>query len=166
LPTNPKGTVNMYFEELNVPFDFAERPTPLSADMRPAWRISVLMLILRKCWGNRASSRQLHVLNWAIRTDDSRKFLDVMNGVLPPDRATVRFEPSLQRALAFAAAEKLCSRVGDRIQLAARGEEFAQAIIADTTVLLEEKEFLQKIRGKITQLRVDAMLKWEDAVAS
>lgn len=152
----------MFLQELDVPFDFNERPVPLGADMRPVWRIGVLALILRKCWGNRASIRQLHVLNWAVRTPEAREaFLQVINGELPPDKATVRFEPSLQRAVAFAAAEKLCLRVGDRIQLTAKGEELAQSVVADSNLLVDEKEFLDKIRGKISQQRVDALLMWE-----
>jgi|ERR1019366_6745949 hypothetical protein len=155
----------MLFEELNVLFDFVERPVPLGADMRPAWRIVVLMLVLKKCWGNRASLRQLHVLNWAIRNPESREaFLQVMNGELPPDRATVRFEPSLQRALSLAAAEKLCERIGDRIQLTAKGEQLVQKLMADSSILVDEKEFMEKIRGKVTQLRVDAMLSWEGEI--
>jgi hypothetical protein len=157
----------MFFEELDVPFEFVERPAPLGADMRPAWRIAVLVLVLRKCWGNRATIRQLHVLNWAIRTPEAREaFLQIINGELPPDKATVRFEPSLQRALALAAAEKLCVRVGDKIQLATKGEVLAQSLLAESNVLTDEKEFLDKIRGKITQQRVDALLSWEASIAS
>ena len=58
--------------------------------------------------------------------------------------ATVRFEPSLQRALSLAAAERLCSRVGDRIQPTVNGEQLVQKVLADSSVLIEEKEFLER----------------------
>ena len=79
----------MFFNELDVPFDFVERPVPMGADMRPLWRIGVPNAHTSgKCWGNRASLRQLHANELGDpRLPRSRDaFLQVINGDLPPDK--------------------------------------------------------------------------------
>ena len=154
---------NILDSELSVAFDFRERPYPVSADLRPEWRIGTILVSLRKCWANQANLRQLHVLNWAIRTPESRDTLvRIFNGELSPDEAIVRFDPTLERALRFAEGEKLITISGDVVSLADKGLTLVNKIDADENCLRWEKDFLSQIKVKISQARVDAFLKWED----
>jgi hypothetical protein len=149
--------------ELNVSFDFLERPYPTSADLRPEWRIGTILLSLKKCWANRANLRQLHVLNWAMRTPESRTTLiRILNGELSPDEAIVRFDPTLERALRFAEGEKLIVITGEVVFLTDKGETFVNRINSDEDCLRWEKDFLTQIQGKLSQKRVDAFLNWEE----
>ncbi len=157
MPAETEGLMKL--AELDVPFEFVERPITLAADMRPLWRIGVLILIVDKCWGQTATLEQLHVLNWAIRGKNSRAlFLQIMNEGTPPDAAIVRFDPSLPRAIAFAVAEKLCIRSSDRLSLTEKGMTFLAKLMADNSVLEEEKKYLQGIRGKLSDKRVAGLL--------
>ena len=103
---------NATFEDLfDVPFTFHLRPRPLACELRPVWRLHMLMLILEQCWGGQASLEQLHVLNWAARTRESRlAFLEFLAARRSPSQVIVRYDPSLNRAVHFAFAEGLVMR--------------------------------------------------------
>jgi hypothetical protein len=155
-------TENILDSELDVGFDFHERPSPMSADLRPEWRIGAVLLSLTKCYANRANLRQLHVLNWALRTPESRQTLiRILNGELSPDEAIVRFDPTLERALRFAEGEKLITASGEMVFLTEKGLTLVSKINSDDDCLHWEKDFLKQIRAKISQKRVDAFLNWE-----
>ena len=92
-------------EELTgAQFRFTARPTAIPPDLRPVWRMTILVLFLQRCCRQGKSSlKKLHVLNWAIRHPASRQtLLDVLDGRARPDRAIVRFDPALNRALDLA----------------------------------------------------------------
>jgi len=144
-------------DPLDVGFTFDRRPAPIPAALRPEWRIAVLLLTLQQCWGSRATRRQLHVLNWAIRTPETREtFLHVLTGTLRPDEAVVRFDPVVDRALQFAAGESLITMSGDMVFLTEKGEQLVKHINKDKDCIAEEKSFLAAIGKKLTQVQVDA----------
>jgi hypothetical protein len=149
-------------DPLDVGFTFERRPVPVPAALRPEWRIASLLLTLHKCWGNRATKRQVHVLNWGIRTEEAREtFLHVIAGNVRPDEAIVRFDPVVDRALQFAAGESLVTMSGDMVLLTEKGEQFVKRLLKDKDCMIEEKSFLSAVGGKLTQLQVDAFLTLE-----
>src|SRR5438876_12415673 len=94
--------------QLDVPFSFERRPAPLPGDLRPAWRIALLLLILFHSRAQKASLQKLHVLNWAARTAGNQKLLlRFMSGAAGKDEIIPRVEPSLNRAINFARGESL-----------------------------------------------------------
>ena len=148
-------------DALDIPFKFRTRPTSLPADLRPTWRLAVLALILeRSCKGGRATLRKLHVLNWAIRSKESRgAFLKLLAGDGDPDAAIVRFEPALNRAIDLARGERLVVREsGDRVQLTPLGALFVNEIEKSDNCLVEERNFLRRV-GKIGETRISNLLK-------
>ncbi len=149
-------------DPLDVGFEFDRRPTPVPAALRPEWRIASLLLALRQCWGNRATRRQLHVLNWALRTPEARAtFAHVIAGNIRPDEAIVRFDPVVDRALQFAEGEKLITTSGEVVILTSRGSEFVQKLLHNKDCMQVEKEFLSSLGRKLTQAQVDAFLSLE-----
>src|SRR4051794_27814272 len=116
---------------LETRWTFHRRPVPIPADLRPAWRIALILLALHKCcYGAKSSLQRLHVLNWAARTSRGRQtLLAAIDNQIPPEAVIIRFEPSLNRALDFARAQLLIyAPTGDRIQLTPQGREAAAAI--------------------------------------
>jgi hypothetical protein len=146
--------------------------------MRPGWRLHVLVLILNQCRGARASLEQLHVLNWAIRTEETRQhFLQFLEGKRAPNQVIVRYDPSLSRAIDLAFAEKVVMRQeqqaelfeGDgkpnkappyRVVLGERGLRLLQQIQKMDDAFTVEKEFLMVIGKKVTQEQVSALFTW------
>lgn len=140
--------------ELDVPVIFRQRPLSVPGDLRPAWRISVIVLILRKCClQGRSSLRRLHVLSWAVRdTQVADALVRAIGGEVPPDTVLVRIEPALNRAVDFAIGEELIRRQrSDRVELTADGKDFAEAILKDTVVLGYEKQFAERVRFTVTE---------------
>ncbi len=167
---------------LDVSFTFTRRPCALPCVMRPAWRLHVLVLILDQCRGGKASLEQLHVLNWAIRTEESRQlFLQFIKGRRAPNQIIVRYDPSLSRAIGFAFAEKIVARhekqaalfedgngknAGKkkappyRVLLSDRGHLLVQQIKGMTDAFVVEKEFLRAIGKKVTQEQIEMLFTW------
>lgn len=161
---------------LDAPFTFTARPRPISCELRPVWRLHVLMLLLDQCWGAQASLEQLHVLNWAARTPDTRNaFLDFLFGKRTPSQIVVRYDPSLNRAVHFAFAEGLIRRrevqqslnehvnVGSppyRIIMANKGRELLKHIGETDDCFVEIKRFLDSIPQKVTQKQIEMLFTW------
>lgn len=146
--------------ELDAPFTFSRRPVDIPADLRPAWRIGLLILLLKNCCREgRARFTQLHVLNWGVRSDENRAALEnALNGNLDVDSFLVRIEPSLNRAVDLAIGEGLVARrSGDQIELRDSGHALADEIGADATLYRTEKEFMQRIRKRVTGKFVDGL---------
>ncbi len=153
----------MYFlEELEGShFHFSSQPVALSADLRPLWRLTLLLLILHRCCRqSRSSLKKLHVLNWALRQPESRRvFLSVIKGSVRPDDAIVRFDPALNRALDLARGEKLIDQVSvDRYQITPKGQRFAEEVFEDPECMKIEKWFLDEVAGQVTETAITKLL--------
>lgn len=169
----------------DVPFTLRPRPLAVAADLRIARRLAILVMILDHCRGGRANIEQLHVLNWAIRSERTRTdFVDFLEGRRSPDRAIVSYDPSLSRVIAFGLAEKFVERnersnqqlltgittpqpptsstagVDYRIRLAARGKAFAVELAKEKEALIAEREFLKRLGKKLTQQQIHDLLFW------
>jgi hypothetical protein len=151
-------------DEVDIRFTFKRRPVSLPGDLRPDWRIAVLVLILRKCsHAGQSSLRRLHVLNWAIRSANSREaFLRRLDGQSAPDEVLVRYDPALNRAIDFARGLGLVIRVsGNRVRLTFAGAGLADVIAEQSDLLAGERVFLEKVRGRVTETAIDKLAKGE-----
>src|ERR1043166_4577806 len=93
---------------LDGPFALTPRPEPVPGDLRRAWGIALLILILGSSRGKRASLQKLHFLSHSARMRQTRREVqEVFSGERPPADLVVRVEPWLNRALAFAKGSNL-----------------------------------------------------------
>lgn len=162
-------------EQLDKPFMLLPERRAIPAYFRPNHRIALVLIILKYCRGEKASSTQLHVLDWAIKTPNNRRlFLRYLDGFVPPDQAVVRFDPALTRAVNYALAlglvidarsqyvsfELMTSRLkGDRLALTKRGSEVLGLFLGeDGECLADERLFLETIGKKVTQSMVASLL--------
>ncbi|HEY0015933.1 MAG TPA: hypothetical protein VGC13_06425 [Longimicrobium sp.] len=141
----------------DVPFRFSERPAPVLPRHRIAWGLSLVILILVLCSrGRRASLQKLHVLNWAVRNEENRKtFRKFLAGSTDPGAILIRYEPSLNRAIDFAAGEHLVAILDSgSIQLTEQGSSFAAELLAQKEVLIAEIAFFKELRLQVTEQMV------------
>jgi hypothetical protein len=146
--------------ELDTPFVFNERPESIPGDLRPLWRIGLLLLMLYLASrGKRSSFGRLHVLNWALRSDEGRdSLLGILERRLFPGTVVVRIEPSLNRAVDFAHGEGLLRKVGgNRIELTSTGEAEAKRILGHDEIFEGEKKYLEQVGKKLTETLVDEL---------
>jgi hypothetical protein len=146
--------------ELKTNFLFRRQPVAIPADLRPIWRIGLIVLLLNNCCkGGRTSFARLHVLNWGIRSKKNRHDLQaVIKGVIAPDAVIVRFEPFLNRAVDFAIGEGLVRLVdGKNLELSTKGRELAINIHQIESLYTLEKQFMEAIRNNLTESLIKKM---------
>ena len=144
--------------DLSTGVVFRQRPISIPGDLRPAWRIGLIVLLLSKCCrGGKTSLSRLHVLSWGSRTEQSRASLRAaLAGTQPPDSLVVRFEPALNRAVDFARGEGLIRRVdGNKIELTDAGKALSKELEADTEAFAREKAFAAELGLKVTEKIID-----------
>ena len=146
--------------ELSVQFVFRRRPGTVPGDLRPGWRIGLIILLLSECCrSSRTSLTRLHVLNWAIRSPETRASLRAM--IDGPDGRSliVRFEPFLNRAVDFGIGEGLLKRAagGKSIELTNTGKRLAEDLKKAEDAFLAEKQFIASIGQRVTERFVDDM---------
>ena len=141
---------------------FTCRPIAIAADLRPDWKIACLLLTLHlSSRSGKSTLRRLHVLNWAIRSAKTRaEFQHARQHHDELFRFQFRFDPSLGRAINFAAAEELVEWVGgDRIQITAKGTGFAIEILKEESLMDTEREFLEGIGKRLSESEASEMIK-------
>lgn len=143
-------------------FSFHRRPTPVPGDLRIAWRVSLILLMLAASRSNRASLAKLHILNDAIRSNQVHRLkaaTDAEAGTLPWN---LRVEPAFARAVDFVVGERLAgwTKTGGRasLQLTASGIAAAAGLEEFQDALQEERGIIADHARKLTEVRVTALL--------
>ncbi len=154
--------MNALLTNIDIPFAFRQRPTPLVGDLRPAWRIAVVLLMLLHSRGKKATLQKLHVLNTACRSMVTRRaFLRYVQGEAQKDEIIPRVEPSLNRALNLARGEGLVEiEKGKNIKLTAAGLNLAKKLDETSDCLEVEKAFLAAVESFATEGRVEDLFTW------
>jgi hypothetical protein len=151
---------------IRADFVFDLRPSPLPGDMRPEWRIAVLVMALNKCGrGGKMTLKKAHVVNWAVRDEATREtFLRMISGNRQLEDIVVRFDPAFNRALDLAAGEDLVSMekktTGLIIELLEAGRRLAATLDEHIDCLKVEREFFEAVR-KISENKIEELLEWE-----
>jgi hypothetical protein len=141
---------------------FTRRKIPVSPEYRPVTKVAQCILILfMASRGKSANLLKFQLLNWAFKLPEREKILlDLIQDPLitPP---FISMDPSVNRALQFAVAEKLItfSQTTGKFTLSSTGEEFANAIIQEEDVLTSEKKLLRKIGSSITDKIISILFK-------
>lgn len=146
--------------ELDAPFVFNRRATAVPGDLRPLWRIDLVLLMLRKCCrGGRSSFARLHVLSWASLSPESRSLLvRMLDKEETVESLIVRVEPSLNRAVDLAIGEGLIRRVnGNRYELTPAGVARADTLVETEDCLDEEKAFVEQVGRRVTESLVNEL---------
>jgi hypothetical protein len=143
-------------------FTIQERAQPVPGDLRISWGVALILLVLASSRGQRCSLQKLHFLAHLSRTDDTRsQALEVLDRTREPSALSVRIEPWVNRALAFAVGQGLAvMKDGKAAALTDQGKELLGEI-ATLSVLAEEGAFLAKIGPRATEKVIDLIMKME-----
>lgn len=139
---------------------FTKRHIPIYPEYRPLYKISLLLLILKKCCrANKSSLLKLHLIYWGINKDDNLKEITNLISKKSFDLQFWSIQPSLNRALDFAIASNLCLRIGDRYELGEKGDKFVSLIIKDNELLSKNKYRISKIEKRVTETIINNLTK-------
>lgn len=156
-------TVRELFEMLDSKVAFGRQSEAIPGDLRISWRLTILCLILMRCWGTKTSLQTLHVLWWALRSRGSRDlFIRWQEGDNRPDDLVVRFDPSLAVTLDLALGAGLVTWESSSsvVSLTAEGKGLAEKAWENDDVLREERDFLRRLPAHITQKSMRDLLEW------
>lgn len=156
------GDSMLDINELQTSFLFTRRPLTVPGDLRPTWKIGLIVLLLNGCCrGGRSSFARLHVLNWGIASENSKNnLLATVNNTLSPQSLVVRFDPFLNRAVDFAIGEGLVKRYdGSKIELTTMGKLLAKEISEADSIYILEKQFINLIRHGVSENLVSKMFR-------
>jgi citrate lyase gamma subunit len=148
---------------LDGPFELTSRPEPVPGDLRLAWGIALVILILGRSRARRASLQKLHFMAHSARTKESREEVNrVFAGDLSPGDLVVRVEPWLNRAVAFATAASLVTlEHGRSVKLTDDGIKTLERILSVESVMTEERAFLDAISPRATEAAVERVMRME-----
>jgi hypothetical protein len=151
---------------LDGPFALTPRPEPLPGDLRRAWGIALVILILGKSRGKRATLQKLHFLGHSARTRQTRlEAQQVFTGERRTADFVVRVEPWLNRALAFAKGAGLVELEGGKAaKLTEVGTKACEALYENKEMCAEEKHFLETISRKATETAIEKIMRMELAL--
>lgn len=149
---------------LRGPFSFTARPEPVAGDLRMSWGIAVLILALLYCRAKKSSFQKLQFLAHAVRLPEGREDVrSMLKGTLHPADVSVRVEPWLNRAVAYAYGLKLVSvDRGKSVALTQAGIQAANAIAQDKELLAEERNFLSEVAPRLTEAQLVKIWRMED----
>lgn len=148
--------------KLTGDFTVTERPEPIPGDLRLGWGVSLLLLVLASSRGQRCSLQKVHFLAHLSRTEQSRRQMrEVLGRRRGPVDLSVRIEPWVNRAAAFAAANGLMLvREGKAFALT-DGGKVAVAAIRKEGLLQQETAFLDEVGKLATEQVVERIMKME-----
>lgn len=156
------ASINLLRDIYSGNFTVTERPTPVAGDMRIGWGQSLLLLLLASSRSQKCSLQKVHFLAHLSRTAASRQLTrDVLARTKEPKDLSIRVEPWINRAAAFAIANGYVSTSGKQLQLTESGKKAAAALQREE-VLAEERDFLQAVGKLATEQVVEHIMKMED----
>lgn len=147
--------------------DFQRKRSEVLPDLRPMYKISNILLVLKICClGEKSSLLKLHLFNWALLDEDRLKALkisaekkDLLTGVWGID-------PSFNMALGYAVGEGLVAKINKNgsYKLTDKGNKFID--VGQLFSLFEERVAdLKIISKKITEKMVsDTSNRWKNEI--
>ncbi len=129
-----------------------------------SWGIAILLLSLSNSRGKKGSFQKLQFLAHSVRIAEGREDIRaLLQGKLRTSDISVRVEPWLNRAVAFAHALKLVSvDKGRSVSLTDKGTEIVNAIANEADVLSDERAFLSEVAPKLTETMLTKIWRMED----
>lgn len=137
---------------------FKSSGTPVEPELRPIWRISILVIILSKlCRGSTASLKKLQVIYAIISSHDKREsyLFKRLNAEI-----NVRFDPLLDRAISIGIGEGLFEfNSAKSVTLTKKGQSFSSYIYKCAELFVDEKKFLDNFnKTEFSDEKIDMLL--------
>ncbi|WP_248115082.1 hypothetical protein, partial [Sinorhizobium meliloti] len=145
-------------------FTYTARPDPMPGDLRMSWGLAVLILALFYSRAKKSNFQKLQFMAHAVRLPEGREEVrGLLSGACRPTDVSVRVEPSLNRAVAFAHALKLVKiEKGTSVSLTDTGAKMAISIVESGETMKDEALFLSEVAPKMTDALMKRVWRLED----
>ena len=123
--------------------------TPIDPELRPLWRISLIVLILVKlCSGNKANPKKVQVLYSLVSSEKKRlAYIDKTNKSKRKYSINVRFDPLVDRAIDIGIGNNMFELdEAKSVKLTSLGLSYGKKIEKDTNIFILEKAFMSQFK--------------------
>lgn len=149
------------FSRVERPPRFQIRPQPIPGDRRSSWRLCVTLLLLRKGRANRLAMEHLHVLWWAVRSQEAQEqFIRALGDARRPEDVIVRFDPALAYTVDLAQGFGFVMLDGDKVQITPAGLAVSDMVWNQQDALLSIRSYLRQLPNKISGKQFQQILEW------
>ncbi len=147
---------------LNAQFMLKKVPDSIPADIRPLWRVSLCLAILKYSRGGTASLKKLQVMAWALMNKRNYDLvLQAIESDIAKKKLIVRYDPALDRALDFAIGENLIEFTSSvRYKISEFGRKLVTETEEEGSSLEKELLFLKENGSKFSEDIIENLLDW------
>lgn len=144
--------------EIPAKMTFISSGSPVEPELRTIWRISLIIIILKKlCRGSSANLKKIQVIYSILSSKEKRDSYSSNSGNA---ELNIRFDPLLDRAISIGLGEGLFELdEAKSIKLTEKGNTFSESIYSDKNIFLLEKEFIGLYsKSEFTDKNIDKLL--------
>lgn len=141
---------------------FNYRGSHIDAELRPLWRISLLVIILmRLCSGNKSNSKKIQALYSLVASEKKRRIYSSRG--TNNEYLNIRFDPLVDRAIDIGVGHGLFKLDDAKsIVLTEKGISFGKRIEDDDNVFILEKDFMKQFKKSFfTDQRINSLITGE-----
>lgn len=144
--------------EIIEKISFNPRPEPVSANLRPIYRISIILLVLKiNCKNHSASLLKIQFFNWVLKSQSLQNFIrnkGSYDSIFSID--IIHLDPMINLSLKYAIAEGLIITTKNlKYKLTDKGNNFINSIIeSDEKILSNTMEMLELIGNRVSEVKL------------
>ncbi|CEQ19394.1 hypothetical protein [Paraclostridium sordellii] len=151
--------MEVLFEYINR-VRFKNRPNAVPSSYRIVYKITQILLIMKVCCKGRkgCSLEKIQIISDAISYGKSLDRLKLfIQGEI--EVITIRYDPSLNRAITYAMAEGLIYVQGNKLfRLSEKGKLYIKEVQSNKELYRKEKEILEFISTKLTEEMIQKLI--------
>jgi hypothetical protein len=137
---------------------FESRPQPLSAALRPLYRVSLIVLVLHlNCSRGTASLLKLQFFNWVMKSENLRAHISRLSRTQSVfTLGIIHMDPMVNLAIKYAFSEGLVTVTrNSKYKLTDKGKQFTESIIRDSEeYFAAERELLEDLGSRISEVKL------------
>jgi len=135
-----------------------DKPYPVSIEMRPLWRICLIIISIIVVSGDKKylDAKKVNILVWMlIRNNRWKEYEEYLLG-RDTDIPLVSVDTATYKAVEFSIAKKFVTLKNGRLYIAKAGEELF-SILVENNIMSEEISFLEHVGKKLSNNKVNGL---------
>jgi len=136
----------------------SDKPYPVAIEMRPLWRICLIIISIAVVSGNKKylDLKKVNILVWMlIRRSRWNEYEDFLLG-RAFDIPLVSVDTATYKAVEFSIAKGFLSLEGGRLHITESGEDL-YSILTDNEIMHEEIGYLEQVGKKLSESKVKSL---------
>jgi hypothetical protein len=139
---------------IDSPFTFTRRKNHLACDIRPLWKICLVVLILGITGRDMSASiKKIHVASWAVKRETHLDALIIWAGKDSNKRPDVRLDPYLDEVVDLMFSSGFLGKNGDKLFLTDSGVSLFE-LLKNNEVFIKEITSIDRARKTISEAAV------------